>query len=406
MMKRLLSAVLVAIMVLSLATVAFAAGTASVSGDTVYVYAGTETTVDVPITVTGEFANFNLVISSSLEITGFSGVTGNTATGMVAWATDENVASHTFTVQVKVPATAKVGDKFPVNVSVLFISDRNLVDQEIGNVSGGMVEVICNHEYDDGEVTTQPTCTETGVKTYTCEKCGETYTETVAALGHDYVGTVTKEATCTEDGEMTYTCSRCGDSYTEVIPSEEGHEWDDGVVTTEPTCTEPGVKTYTCSKCGATKTEEIPALGHDYTSAVTKPATCTEPGVKTYTCSECGHSYTEEIPATGHTWETEWSDDETHHWHECSACGEKKDHAEHDMVCVDRLSATAKKDGYELYECKVCGHQRKDVVPANPDLDDVPGTGDITDTVTFGMTAILVTMMSMVALVVKRKTAK
>ena len=44
---------------------------------------------------------------------------------------------------------------------------------------------------------------------------------------HNYVGVVTKEATCTEDGVMTYTCEHCGDSYTEVIPS--GHDYVDGV---------------------------------------------------------------------------------------------------------------------------------------------------------------------------------
>ena len=80
-----------------------------------------------------------------------------------------------------------------------------------------------NHTWDEGVVTTEPTCTEAGVKTYTCTACKETKTEAIAALGH---------------------------------------KWDDGKVTTEPTCTKAGVKTYTCTVCKETKTEAVAALGH------------------------------------------------------------------------------------------------------------------------------------------------
>ena len=79
------------------------------------------------------------------------------------------------------------------------------------------------HTWDEGKVTTEPTCTEAGVKTYTCTVCKETKTEAIAALGH---------------------------------------KWDDGKVTTEPTCTEAGVKTYTCTVCKETKTEAVAVLGH------------------------------------------------------------------------------------------------------------------------------------------------
>ncbi len=79
------------------------------------------------------------------------------------------------------------------------------------------------HTWDEGKVTTEPTCTKAGVKTYTCTVCKETKTEAIAALGH---------------------------------------KWDDGKVTTEPTCTKVGVKTYTCTVCKETKTEAVAALGH------------------------------------------------------------------------------------------------------------------------------------------------
>ena len=63
------------------------------------------------------------------------------------------------------------------------------------------------HSWDEGKVTTEPTCTETGVKTYTCSVCEETRTEEIKALGHDWSDwTVLKEATDNEAGIEVRTC--------------------------------------------------------------------------------------------------------------------------------------------------------------------------------------------------------
>lgn len=73
--------------------------------------------------------------------------------------------------------------------------------------------------WDDGVVTTEPTCTTEGVKTYTCSN-GETRTETIPALGHDFgEWTVTTPATCTTNGSKRRVCSRCGHEDTETIPA-------------------------------------------------------------------------------------------------------------------------------------------------------------------------------------------
>lgn len=75
------------------------------------------------------------------------------------------------------------------------------------------------HDFGEG-VVTAPDCTEPGFITYTCSRCGESYTEPgEAALGHDYTAEVTTPATAETEGVMTWTCSRCQDSYTEVIPA-------------------------------------------------------------------------------------------------------------------------------------------------------------------------------------------
>ena len=207
------------------------------------------------------------------------------------------------------------------------------------------------HDWDAGKITKEATCTETGVKTYTCTRCQKTKTEEIKATGHKEVKDAAVAATCEKAGKTEGShCSVCN----KVIKAQKevpalGHSWDAGKITKEATCTETGVKTYTCTRCQKTKTEEIkatghkevkdaavaatcekagksegshcsvcnevikeqkevPALGHDWDAGkITKAATCTETGVKTYTCTRCKKTKTEEIKATGHkfsAWKT------------------------------------------------------------------------------------------------------
>lgn len=87
------------------------------------------------------------------------------------------------------------------------------------------------HSYGSGTITTAPTCTEDGVKTFTCSKCNKTKTEVINKLGHTYdSGSVTTEPTCEDDGVKTFTCSNCGDTYAEVV-SAIGHNPVDGYCT-------------------------------------------------------------------------------------------------------------------------------------------------------------------------------
>ena len=117
------------------------------------------------------------------------------------------------------------------------------------------------HAWDNGKVTKQPTEAETGVKTFTCTRCGETKTEIIPKLTHEHsYKAVVTAPTCTEKGYTTYTCA-CGDSYVDSYVLPLGHDWGSGKVTKEPTATENGIKTYICARCGETKTEVIPAGG-------------------------------------------------------------------------------------------------------------------------------------------------
>ena len=149
------------------------------------------------------------------------------------------------------------------------------------------------HKY-EATVTKEPTCTEEGIKTYTCS-CGEEYTEKIAALGHKEVTDPAVEPTETEDGKTEGShCSVCKEVLKEqqIIPAtgkpgEHEHKYE-VTVTKEPTCTEEGIKTYTCS-CGEKYTEKIAALGHKYVEKRI-PATTISNGKVQRVCSVCAES--------------------------------------------------------------------------------------------------------------------
>ena len=160
------------------------------------------------------------------------------------------------------------------------------------------------HTWDNGTVTTEPTETIPGVRTFTCAVCGATKTEVIPATGaHTFVFTKNIAPSCTEAGYDLYTCSGCGATEKRNVKPALGHKWDSGTVTAEPTEKDPGTMTYTCTVCGQTKTEAIPATGpHTHVwdeGTVTVAPTETTPGVRTYTCTVCGKTRTEIIPATG-----------------------------------------------------------------------------------------------------------
>ena len=100
----------------------------------------------------------------------------------------------------------------------------------------------CAHE-NTTTTTTEATCTVDGITTVTCNDCGTEISSEVTskATGHSY-GHVTTEATCTEAGSIVYTCSSCQDTYSETIPAL-GHNYVNG----------------TCDVCGEEQPNESTA---------------------------------------------------------------------------------------------------------------------------------------------------
>ena len=215
----------------------------------------------------------------------------------------------------------------------------------------------------------QLSCTEMGATVTTCLDCGEELSRVYdqPPLGHLYKSAVTQEATAEQDGVRTYTCIRCSNTYTESIPkleapakgtdggasslpdadlpdgqqpedpsltapggegngsggeSQDGseeqdpsggmdnpsdteggqqeacrHVWEPISRATPATCTEEARYYHTCKLCGLEEVDfTSPALGHKYTSEITRSATVEREGERTYTCIRCGDSYTEAIP--------------------------------------------------------------------------------------------------------------
>ena len=171
--------------------------------------------------------------------------------------------------------------------------------------------------WDGGRVTKPATCTEKGVRTYTCTGSTHTRTEDIPALNHSFAGQAyvsDNNATCEQDGTKTIKCVRYGtggcmetDTVTDT-GSKLGHLFEDYVSDNNATCEQDGTKTAKCVRYGTgscmaidTVTDTDSKLGHLFENYVSNnDATYARDGTKTAKCvryDQCGETHT--IPDEG-----------------------------------------------------------------------------------------------------------
>ncbi len=255
-------------------------------------------------------------------------------------------------------------------------------------------ETECTHTNTTVKNTKEATCEEAGYTgdTY-CDDCGEKLKEgtEIEALGHDYTSEITKEPTIEEAGIRTYTCTRCGNTYTESVGKLNCSHTNTKVKNQkEATCEEAGYTgdTY-CADCGEKLKEgtEIEALGHDYTSEITKEPTTEEAGIRTYTCTRCGNTYTENIgklncshtktvvkDAKEATCEEAGYTGDTY----CDDCGKKLESGMavealgHNYTSEITKEPTKEEEGIRTYTCTRCSKTYTEKIEKLPNTDIEP----------------------------------
>ena len=273
------------------------------------------------ITVTTDDMNKSSTCTVTVKAVGVTGVTlsdkkieidSGAKYTLVATVSPDNAENKDVTWTSSNPGIATVDGGVVTGVSegTTIIIVKTVDGSKTASCTVKVSNKVHVHNWDDGVITKEPTCSEMGIKTFTCSGCGITKTEDIDKTEHTPVVDNAVDATCTEYGlsEGTH-CSVCNaiiEQQTIVQPF--GHDWDDGVITKEVTENEDGERLYTCRRCNITRTETILAHGHQWDEGVvTREATCTEEGEILYTCLQegCGETRIETTDPKGHVLEVD-----------------------------------------------------------------------------------------------------
>ncbi len=224
------------------------------------------------------------------------------------------------------------------------------------------------HSFGEWKVTQEPTEEAEGSKERTCTVCGYKATETIEKLAHTHK--FAEE--WTSDETYHWHSATCG--HTTEVSDKTEHAFGNWTTTKAATEEAEGTRERSCSVCGYTATEAIEKLAHTHKFAsewtsnetnhwhastcghttevsgkathsfgewtVTKAATEEAEGTRERSCSVCGYTATEAIEKLAHThkFASEWTSNETNHWH-AATCGHdvtdsKAEHSFFNEVCT------------------------------------------------------------------------
>jgi hypothetical protein len=217
------------------------------------------------------------------DMTGVAAMEGTTRTALMGedFFASFKLYDQSLTMQITVlyggvditESCVTVEDDTKLGGKIVYINIENVNDE---------IEITASaHKHEYTSVVTDPTCTEGGYTTYTCE-CGDSYkANEVAAKGHSYTllsDKVAQEATCTTDATYYAKCANCGDVHTTETFAKEntklGHSYtdkDSKQEASKATCTEPARNYVQCDRCDAVSADKTvavgEALGHSFADA-------------------------------------------------------------------------------------------------------------------------------------------
>ena len=258
----------------------------------------------------------------------------------------------------------------------------------------GEIDFESEHSFGDWQVIKAATEEAEGKQERKCTVCPYTATEVIEKLAHTHK--FAEE--WTKDETNHWYASTCG--HTTEVSGKAAHSFGDWKVTQEPTEEAEGSREKSCTVCEYTVPEVIEKLEHkhkfaeewtkdetnhwhaatcEHTTEVsekaehkfgdwttTKEATEESEGSKERICTVCGYTATEAIEKLAHThkFATDWTKDETHHWH-VSTCGHdvtdsKAEHKFGDWTTTKE--ATEEAEGTKERSCTVCGYTATEVI--------------------------------------------
>lgn len=171
------------------------------------------------------------------------------------------------------------------------------------NVTGTVTKVDSNHvhQYSDGDIVKEATCTSEGYKLKKCG-CGAEELERIPKKAHNWVENGHQDATCTKDGYTEYKCSACGATKHDNIISATGeHHFTVVKEVVAPTYTSEGYTIYKCETCDETeKRDVVPMLvpeSNGASSGGSSAVTLTVTGAGAYETSMADGRYVVAVPA-------------------------------------------------------------------------------------------------------------
>ena len=168
------------------------------------------------------------------------------------------------------------------------------------NVTGTVTKVKSDHahQYADGDIVKEATCTSEGYKLKKCS-CGVEELERIAIDkdAHSWVESKHKDATCTEDGYTEYKCSACGETKRDEISATGEHHFTVVKEVVAPTYTSEGYTIYKCETCDETEKRDVVPMLVPESNGGSSAVTLTVTGAGAYETSMAEGRYTIAVPA-------------------------------------------------------------------------------------------------------------